>query len=91
MDSDLETFIELKFFPPKSTNEYVDSLPTEVQEGIFNNTNLSDFSYNSRYTTREGVQALLETYQEATTPTLFNYALLFVLRKELTEYYKNEQ
>lgn len=75
MNSELETWIVLKFIPPRPTEEYVLTIPTPILEFFTNNS-------------KEPIRTMIRIIQDFPNPksNIWNIYL-----RELIAYYKNEQ
>lgn len=58
-NSDLESFVHLRFYPPAATDEYINSVPLPVRETLFNCSNLKN---NPRYTPTSALKISIEAY-----------------------------
>lgn len=86
-DKELATFIQLKFYPPVPTDEYVDLVPTDVQQRIFNGSNLKEKNIE----VREGFKLLIKVYCTGDFNAI-NFLREFwnVLKDELIEHYSEK-
>lgn len=86
MSSYIDSFVELKFYPPNDSDSYIDQVPAQVRATIFNSSNLKD----KGYTEREGFKKLVQAYcSESNSPTLQPFWR--ILQLELTKHYKQEE
>lgn len=86
----VDSFVQLKFYPPVPTWEYVDQVPEQVRATVFNSSNLKDKGYE----VREGFKRLIQVYCTDTNhPAHRNYLDSFweILKHELTKHYREEE
>jgi len=87
MKNELDTFIELTFYPPQSTFEYVDRIPREVRKKIVSMSNLS----MTKYDERTGLRKLIEAYCYSINAYTTRNQFWQVIRAELIEYYERNE
>ena len=82
-----ESFIQLKFYPPVPTDEYVDQVPYKIQAKIFESSNLQAHGYK----VRDGFKLLIRSY---CTTDLYTESLIDefwkVLKEELIKHYSEK-
>jgi hypothetical protein len=85
--SELEVFITLKFFPPRPTEAYADSIPNSIHRTFFFSSNLD----KEKYTPKQAFMYLIAVYcTKETSPTIFLDEFWNVLKEELMIHYSIE-
>jgi len=90
VSSYVDSFIELKFYPPIPTDEYVDSVPAQVQEKVFNTSNLKAKGYEVRTGFKTLIQAYCNNPGHPAQQELLN-GFWQILKGELRKHYREEE
>jgi len=84
-NTELETYIKLKYFPYKATQEYIDSLPAGVPRRLYNEL----FEYGNPFNEARGISMMM-LMNRLSMPT-WEYDVNRLLMEILVEYYEHKE